>query len=68
MTTKMIVRLNALVLAFFLVLFAMSKIEQGSLNHFLNAFFGVQKQQEPQVQPTLRRAKIIKLPQQDENK
>lgn len=66
MTTKMIVRLNALVLALFLVLFAMNKFEQGSLNHFLNAFFGVQ-QQEPQVQPTLRRAKIIKLPQQDEN-
>lgn len=64
MSSKMIVRINTLVLALLLVVFAMNKIEQGSLDHFLNAFFGVEKkQQQPQVTPTLRRAKIIKLPQ-----
>ena len=63
MSSKMIVRINTLVLALLLVVFAMNKIDQGSLDHFLNAFFGVEKKQQPQVTPTLRRAKIIKLPQ-----
>lgn len=65
MTTKTIVRINALVIALFLVIFTMSKIDQGSLDHFLNAFFGVEKK--PQIEPTLRRAKIIRLPE-DANK
>lgn len=61
MNTKMIVRINALVLALFLVLFAMSKVNQGSINSFLNAFLGIESG--PQVEPPTRRAKLIKLPQ-----